>query len=402
LAGEAARRALIIVENLPVPFDRRVWLEATTLREAGWEVEVICPVGPGHPEREETLDGIRIHRHPLPPEGEAALGYFREYAHALRWERRLARAAWRERPFDVVHICNPPDLLFLVARPFRRKGAALIFDQHDINPELYEAKYGRRDAFHRALLMAEKATYKAADVVIATNESYKQIAMERGGKAAEDVFVVRSGPRLDRFRPVPADPKWRRGRRFVVGYVGVIGEQEGIDHLLKAARILRGQGRDDIHFMLVGGGPAVERLKGVAKDLGVDDVVEFAGRVPDAELISRLCTADVCVNPDTANPFNDKSTMNKIMEYMALGRPIVQFDLTEGRRSALDASLYARHNDAAHLAELIAKLLDDPGARERMGAFGQKRMREELEWTYQKPKLLAAYERALEKRNARS
>jgi glycosyltransferase involved in cell wall biosynthesis len=293
----------------------------------------------------------------------------------------------------VIHACNPPDLIFLVAGFFklfaRRK---FIFDHHDINPELYEAKFGRRDAFYRLLRLAERLTFRVADVSIATNESYKRIAIERGGMDADRVFVVRSGPKLDRLKIVPPTPKLKGGRRFLVGYVGVMGNQEGIDHLLRAAaHIVHEMGRRDVQFGLVGGGTSLEAMKAYADELGLADYVTFTGRVPDAQMLDVLNTADVCVNPDVANEMNDKSTMNKVMEYMALGKPIVQFDLTEGRFSARDASVYAAPNDDVDLARKIVELLDDPERRARMGAYGRARVLNELEWRYEAPKLLAAY-----------
>jgi glycosyltransferase involved in cell wall biosynthesis len=276
---------------------------------------------------------------------------------------------------------------------FARK--RFIFDHHDINPELYEAKFGRRDLFYRLMVLFERLTFRTSDVSIATNESYKRIAVERGGMDPDRVFVVRSGPKLDRLRIVPPVPALKQGRRFLVGYVGVMGKQEGIDYLLRAAaHIVHDLGRDDVHFGLVGGGTSLEEMKAYARQLGVDEHITFTGRVPDTELLAMLNTADVCVNPDVANDMNDKSTMNKIMEYMALGKPIVQFDLTEGRFSAQDASLYAARNDERDLARKIVELLDDPERRGRMGEFGRARVLGQLEWRYEAPKLLQAYDAA--------
>ncbi len=243
------------------------------------------------------------------------------------------------------------------------------------------------------MVWLERMTFRTADVSIATNESYRRIAIERGGMAPEKVFVVRSGPKLDRLKVLPPVPELKKGRRYLVGYVGVMGRQEGIDYLLQAVRhIVMRLGRTDVHFGLVGGGTSLEEMKAMAVELGVADFVTFTGRVPDQPMLEMLNTADVCVNPDVANEMNDKSTMNKIMEYMALGKPIVQFDLTEGRYSAQEASLYARPNDAVDLAEKIVRLLDDEGARKRMGEFGRRRVQQELAWEYETPKLLAAYE----------
>jgi glycosyltransferase involved in cell wall biosynthesis len=387
------RRVLILVENLPSPFDRRVWQEATALRDAGWTVSIVCPTGRGYEKRFETIDGIDIHRYPLPVEASGAAGYALEYGCALFWSFALAWKVLFGRGFDVIHACNPPDLFFLVGGFFKIFGKKFLFDHHDINPELYEAKFGRRDFLYRVMLALERWTFRAADVSIATNESYRKIALERGSMPPERVFVVRSGPSLERMKIVPPVEALKRGRRYLVGYVGVMGKQEGVDYLLRAAHhLVVARGRADVHFGLVGGGTSLEELRLLARELGIADHVTFTGRVPDAELLAMLNTADVCVNPDVANEMNDKSTMNKIMEYMALGKPIVQFDLTEGRFSAQGASLYARKNDPIDLAAKIEELLDDPARRAGMGALGRARVENELEWRHEVPKLLAAYE----------
>ncbi len=388
------RRVLIIVENLPVPFDRRVWHEATTLKGAGYEVAIICPVDTGYEKRRETIDGIEIYRHPLPVEGRGAGGFVIEYAAALFWETVLAWRVFLSRGFDVIHACNPPDLIFLVGGVFklcfRRK---FLFDHHDICPELFVAKYGHNGTFHKFLEAAERWTYRTADVSIATNNSYRDIAITRGGMDPAKVFVVRSGPKLERVRLVPPADALKKGRRYLVGYVGVMGRQEGLQYLLQAVRhIVVDRKRSDVHFGIVGGGPEFERLCKLAVDLGIGDYVTFTGRVPDQQLLEMLSTADVCVNPDEYNEMNDKSTMNKIMEYMALGKPIVQFDLAEGRFSAGEASLYARPNDAVDLAAKILDLLADDRARARMGEFGRERVVKELSWSNEAPKLLAAYD----------
>ncbi|MDJ0898988.1 MAG: glycosyltransferase family 4 protein [Xenococcus sp. MO_188.B8] len=386
-------RVLIIVENLPSPFDRRVWMEATTLTKEGFEVSIICPQGKGYEKRYEVIDSIHIYRHPMPPEISSVVGYLTEYAAAVFWEFYLAHRVWWERGFDIIHICNPPDLLFLTAGWFKLiKGAKVIFDHHDINPEMYEAKYGRRDIFYYGLRLVERLTFALADTVIATNESYREIALTRGRKKPEDVFVVRSGPDLSRFQPVPVNEAYKRNKEYLVGYVGVMGEPEGIDYLLESIRhIVYDQNRQDIHFMLIGSGPMFTQLQNLAVQLGIEEFVEFTGRVSDEELLARLSSCDICVNPDKKMPYNDKSTMNKIMEYMAIGKPIVQFDLMEGRRSAGEASVYAKGNDAIDFADKILELLADPEQREQMGAIGLRRMEEKLEWRYQIPTLLQAY-----------
>jgi glycosyltransferase involved in cell wall biosynthesis len=386
-------KILILVENLPSPFDRRVWQEANALTDAGHEVTIICPTGKGYEKRYEEIDGIAIHRYSLPVEAEGALGYAIEYTTALAKTFWLCWKVLFTRGFDAIQACNPPDLFFLIGAFFKLLGKKFVFDHHDINPELYEAKFGRRDAFWKLMVWLERMTFRTADVSLATNESYKRIAVERGGMDPERVFVVRSGPSLERMKVGPPHPSLKCGRRYLVGYVGVMGRQEGIDLLLEAVRVVvREMDRKDIHFGLVGGGTSLEYMKALAHSLGVADYVTFTGRVPDAEMLAMLNTADVCVNPDIANEMNDKSTMNKIMEYMALGKPIVQFDLTEGRFSAGEASLYARKNDPEDLAATIVKLVDDPGLRATMGEFGRARVVNELEWRFEVPKLLAAYE----------
>ena len=393
MASAGRRRVLIIVENLPVPFDRRVWQEATTLAGAGYEVTVICPKGKNYDRSYEYLDGVHIHRHPLPIEANGALGYATEYALALFWQFVLAWRVYLTRGFDVIHACNPPDTIFIVGRLFKLLGKRFVFDHHDINPELYEAKFGRRDFFYRLLCRLERMTFRTADISIATNESYRRIAVERGGMSPDRVFVVRSGPDVNRLQRLPADVALKHGRRYLVGYVGVMGRQEGIDLLLRAVRyIALSLKRSDVHFGLVGGGPELAALRRYAAELGVADCVTFTGRVPDAELLRWLNTADVCVNPDVANEMNDKSTMNKIMEYMALAKPIVQFDLTEGRYSAQEASWYARRNDEVDLANKIVQLLDSPAERARMGEYGRQRVLNALAWNHEAPKLLQAYE----------
>lgn len=394
------RRVLIIVENLPVPFDRRVWSEATTLRDAGYVVSVICPTGRGYEAAEETIDGIHVYRHNLPLEARGASAYLIEYSAALFWEFVLALKVARRDGFDVIHACNPPDLIFLVALIFKLFGGkGFLFDHHDANPEFFEAKFGRRGLFWKLLVLAEYLTFKVADVSIATNESYRRIAIERGGMPSDRIFVVRSGPNIDRVKTYPADPAWRNGRKFMVGYVGVISQAEGLDLLLTSVEhIVRVRGRTDIQFVLVGGGPEWQAIVDLSKQMNLQDYVTLTGRVDDKSLFTVLSTADVCVNPDRVTTMNDISTMNKIMEYMALEKPIVQFDVKEGRFSAQEASLYAAPNNPEDFGEKILQLLDDPQARVRLGAFGKKRVSDELAWHHEQPKLLEAYNKLFELR----
>ena len=394
-ASPGSRRVLIIVENLPCPFDRRVWQEALALTANGYEVSIICPKGRGYDRSREVLEGIHIYRHPLPFEADSAIGYALEYSSSLLMELWLALRIAFTRGFDVIHACNPPDTIFLIGRFFRLFGKRFIFDHHDINPELYEAKFNRRDVWYRLLCRLERWTFAAADASIATNESYRDIAIRRGGMAPERVFVVRSGPDLRRVQHLPPRPELLRGRKYLAGYVGVIGKQEGLDLLLESVDFMRRRlGRDDVQFVIVGDGTELPALRAMSARLGLDDCVHFTGRVSDHDLWQILGTADICLNPDRANTMNDKSTMNKILEYMALGKPIVQFDLTEGRFSAQDASLYARPNDIEDFARRICELVDDAPRRAAMGEAGRRRVEGELAWHHQVPKLLAAYEAA--------
>lgn len=388
------RRVLIIVENLPVPFDRRVWAEAQSLRRAGYAVSVICPRGPFAEAPFELIDGIEIHRHPLPIQAKGKVAYLAEYSSALFWEFAYSLKVFWRNGFDVIHACNPPDLIFLVGAFYKYLfGKKFVFDHHDLNPELFEAKFGHRGLIWKTLVFLERVTFKVADISIATNLSYAGVAVQRGKMRPERVFVVRSGPNLARVRELAPDTTWRNGRSHLVAYVGVIGEQEGIDLLLEAVRhITSTRQRTDVQFVIMGAGPSLEALRQACVQMDLSEFVTFTGRVDDTTLFKVLSTADVCVNPDRPNAMNDMSTMNKIMEYMALGKPIVQFDLSEGRVSAQSASLYARNTDTVDFGNKILELVDDPDRCREMGMYGRRRVRDELSWEHEEPKLIAAYE----------
>ncbi len=386
----AGKHVLVIVENLPVPFDRRVWQEANALKDAGAQVSIICPKMRGFNASRETLNGIEIYRHPLPTEGAGAIGYLLEYGIAIFFQLLLATRIYLKNRFHVIQGCNPPDLIFLVALFFRPFGVRYVFDHHDINPELYIAKFGRQDFFYRLMVMFERMTFRFASHSIATNESYRQIAISRGGMAPERVHVVRSGPNVSRLVPGPGKPEFKNGRKYLVGYIGVIGEQEGLDLLLESVRSLVSR-RQDVQFSIIGDGTALAGIKQMAFEMGVSDFVAFHGRVSDQDMLDILNAADVCVNPDRPTEMNDLSTMNKIMEYMALGKPIVQYSLKEGRFSAGEASLYAANTDPEDFASKIETLLDDESLRARMGAFGRERVVNELSWDYEQKRLIAAY-----------
>jgi glycosyltransferase involved in cell wall biosynthesis len=384
------KHILIIVENLPVPFDRRVWQEATTLQEAGYDVSVICPKMHGFMQKYERLENIDIYRHPLPIEATGGLGYLLEYSIAIFWWFILSIKLYLKKPFHVIHGCNPPDLIFLVAVCFKPLGVKYVFDHHDINPELYVAKFNRKDFLYQCMLWFEKLTFKTADYSIATNESYREIAINRGGMPPERVTVVRSGPKIEKLRLQVPKNEYKKGRKYLVGYLGTIGEQEGIDLLLDSIRIIIQQ-RQDIQFAIIGGSTILQQLIELSHSLGLANYVDFYGRVNDQLVLDILNTADIGVNPDKPTDMNNLSTMNKIMEYMALKKPIVQFDLKEGRFSAQEASLYV--NDTHEFAEKIMWLLDNEEPRLRMGEFGYNRVLTELSWNYERQKLLDFYER---------
>ena len=397
-----ATRVLLLVENLSVPSDRRVWDEARTLAQAGYLVDVICPTG-----EERDLDvyvereGVRIHRYPMRFAAGGVLAYAREYSVALWRMQRLAFRLHRRQRFDVVHVANPPDILFLVAVPLKLRGARFIFDHHDLVPELFRSRFPDRGAFlYRLALAFERITFALADLVIATNESYRRVAIERGHKDPSHVHVVRNGPDLTRFTPLEPDAALKRGRRYLLCYVGIMGFQDGLDSAIRAVAHLRHSlGRTDVHAVFIGAGDALGESKALTRKLGLEDMVEFTGFLPDTEVRRYLSTADVCLAPDPKTPLNDVSTMIKIMEYMAMRCPIVSFDLSETRVSAGDAAVYAEANDERGFARLIAELLDDPERRAQMGERGRARVENGLSWEVSARTLVDAYRRLLEPRS---
>jgi glycosyltransferase involved in cell wall biosynthesis len=394
------RKILIIVENLPVPFDTRVWKESLSLQANGYDVTVLCPRGKGYEKNHEVIDGVHIYRHPLPTEGNSPLGYVWEYGCAISWEIIYSWWIFMVRGFQIIQACNPPDNIFLVALPFKLFGVKYIFDFHDANPELYIAKYNKKGPLYHVLCWFEKMTFRVADVAIATNQSYGNIVLNRGGLDPGDVFIVRNGPDLNTFKLTAPNPELKHNKKYLVGYVGTMSIQEGLDILLNAALCIKKLGRTDIHFTCVGGGPSLVELREMVVAKGLQDTVNFTGRIPDAQLLEILSTADVCVNPDRPCEMNSISTMIKIMEYMALGKPIVQFDMKEGRFSAMDASVYADNNSGAEgFAGELLSLLGDPERRKAMGEFGQDRVKTTLAWEYSVQHLLNAYERAYSKRS---
>ena len=382
----------IIVENLAVPGDRRVWQEARALTEAGYQVSIICPKGSGYERSRETIDGIEIYRHST-CEASRFLGYFVEYAWALLVEFLLALKVYARSRFRVLQACNPPDTIFLIGLFFRLFGVRFIFDQHDLTPELYETKFRRKGFLYRLVRLAERLTFRTADVVIATNESFREIALSRGKVSPGRLFMVRGCPDLKDFSLPSPQPDLREGRAHLVVYVGIMGPQDGVDLLIESIdRLVKKLGHDDTLFVLIGFGSELRRLKTSATTRGLDPWVKFTGPLYGDDLRAYLATADVAVAPDPSNSLNDKLTMVKIFEYMACGLPIVLYDLVEGRRSAQDAALYATGNDPINFADQIARLLESESLRERLGAIGRIRARENLNWEVEKQKFLLAYE----------
>lgn len=388
----------IIVENLPVPVDRRVWCEARALRDAGYLVSVICPKGKkSFTANYELLEGIHIYRHRA-WEASSPIGYLLEYALALAAELYLSLKVFAQRRFRVLHGCNPPDTIFLIGLILKPFGVRFIFDHHDLAPELFEAKFGGRKRVFCALTrLAEKCSFRVADASIATNESFKEVAVTRGGKRSEQVFVVRNCPDLKTLHRGPLRAELKHGKPLLVVYVGFMARQDGLDLLLDSIEhIVKRERRQDTHFVLIGGGTMLPELRALAAKKELNPFVTFTGQVPHSEVVNYLSNADVGVAPDPKTPMNDNSTMIKIFEYMAFALPVVLFDLKEGRHVAGPAALYALPNDPVEFANQMTRLLDNGELRQQLGAFGRKRIEESLNWEAEKMTLLRAYSAVLQ------
>jgi glycosyltransferase involved in cell wall biosynthesis len=377
-----------------VPFDRRVWLECQTLVEHGYEVTVVCPQGEGTGPA-QVVDGVRILAYRAYAPGGSGLGYLVEYAWSFLATARLVRRARRDGPVDVLQACNPPDIFWPIARWLRaRDGTRFVFDHHDLCPELYLSRFdGRRGAPYTGLLFLERQTFRAADRVTSTNESYAAVATSRGGKPSDHVRVVRTGPDPQRLRRREPVPSHRRGRRHLVAYLGVMGPQDGVDLALEAADVIVNRmGRDDIAFTFMGSGDSYVELVRRRDELGLTDAVHLPGRVPDEYVAEVLSTADIGLCPDPLNPLNDVSTMNKTMEYMAFGLPVVAFDLRETRVSAAEAARYVQPNDEQEYARAVVELVDDPTTRQEMGRLGRERVEQQLSWEHQQDGYLHVFD----------
>jgi len=386
----------MVVENNPYPQDARVRAESRALVDAGYQVTVIAQSASDQPWR-DRINGVSVYRFPAPPPMNGAAGYVLEYAYAFVAIFALSLVAWQQEGFDAVHAHNPPDILVVLGAFYKLMGKRFVFDHHDLAPEMYAARFrGRaRPILARVLAVFEKWSCQLADHVIAANDSYRLVEIERDGVGDDRITVVRNGPDLKRLRPVSPDPELRRRGRVLFGYVGVMGTQDGVDYLLRALRCLLDRGRSDWYCVLVGTGPSWHELQELTADLGLTDHVWFTGTVSDEVLVRCLSSADICVDPDPSNPFNDRSTMIKVMEYMALGKPVVAFDLPEHRRSAQQAALYARANDERDFARCLTELMDDPARRAAMGQFGRARVEEALAWRHSVVNLLSAYAHVL-------
>ena len=383
---------LFIVENNSVPHDRRVWNEAQAAKEFGYEVSVICPEDANVKDYPKIINGIRIYRHPRPAEksGKAALIF--EYTNALIWEFLFSIWVFITHRFHIIHSANPPDHIFIIALPFKLFGVKYIFDHHDITPENYVAKFGSKGFFYSILLKMEWLTFKTANFIISTNESYKKIAMRRGGKDEKDIIVVRNGPDLTKISSVAMNPALREGFRYLVGYVGVIGQQEGIENLLQAVKyMVRNKKRTDVKFYIIGTGPYWHEIVKQSINMELEKYIEFTGYIPDQKLYEILNSVDLCINPEFGNEFTNQSTMIKIMEYMTFGKAIVQFYTVEGEVTAGDSAIYVRENSPVLFAEAILSLMDDPERCRKMGEIGRHRIEEKYSWQRQKGNLASAY-----------
>lgn len=395
---EFAGKILILVENLPVPFDRRVWLEALALTEAAYKVSVISPRWKND-KKYEILQNVSIYRYNVPAQTKGYLSYIWEFLYCWLTTFALSIKVSFCEKFDVIQACNPPDTFFLIGAIYKIFGKRFVFDQHDLSPETYLVRFRKKGGLiYKLLLLLEKLTYKTADVVISTNRSIRDIALKRGRVREEDSFVVRTGPDLNRLKVVDPVAELKRNKKYLVCYLGVMGPQDGVDYLLKSIRwIVREQNRKDIQFALIGDGDYTDNLKAMCEEFDLNSFVRFTGRIPDDELVTYLSTADICVSPDPKNGLNEYHTMNKTLEYMAIGKPIVAFDLKETRVSAGDAAVYANPNDYVEFGRLILDLIGDRKKREVMGRIGRKRVEEELGWEHTKKNLIEAYRRVFSK-----
>lgn len=386
------KSCVIVVENLPLPFDRRVWQEANALKDAGWAVSVICPKNDKFPESYVCINDIHIYRHPLPLEASGKIGFLLEYGSALFHELRLLIKVYRKHGFDVIQACNPPDLIFLVALPFKLLGRKFVFDHHDICPELFAVKFNKKGLLHKAMLFFEKMTYLSADMVITANDTFRNLCAARTGTSLDKVVSVYSVPDHKNMHRVDARTDLKQGKRLLVGYIGIIGNQDGVDHLVRAiAHLKHDMGVTDVRAVIIGDGPDLQSVKALAVDLKVTDDIEFAGYLSGETLMATLSAVDIGVIPDPYNEYNDKISMNKVFEYSKLGIPIVSYPLQETMRLLGDAVEVAGTNDDIGLAQAIDRLRDDT-RRAEMGQKALDRAAHSFSWDKEKEKYVAVFE----------
>lgn len=388
-------KVLMVVENVSVPLDSRVWPEARALRDAGFQVSVICPKGVGRDEESYIcLEDIFIYRYHLPTIGNKYISYITEYGFSLFITFLLSVKVLFRHGFDVIHAANPPDIFFLIGLFYRFLGKKYIFDQHDLAPEMFKVKFnGRMKLLYKLQLFLETRSYRTSHLVITSNTSQKKRAIERGGCYAGKVFVVRNGPNSKQMELAPPEPEVKRGRRYLLAYVGFMSSQDGVEYALHALQeLVYKRGRQDISLVLMGDGDSAPKLRALAHELELDEYVNFTGWIEKEDVLRYLSVADVGLTPDPQNGLNEYSTMLKTMEYMAMGKPVVSFDLQEARISAQDAALYAIPNQVEDFADKIETLLDNQELRCKMGAFGRKRIEQELSWEHSKENLIIAYE----------
>ncbi|MDX3000069.1 glycosyltransferase family 4 protein [Kribbella solani] len=387
-------RVLIIIQNLWVPFDRRVWLECQALVASGYDVTVVCPKGPNDPAY-QVIDGVTVHKYKAYAPGGSKLGFVWEYAYSFLLTLRLVFRARKAGRFQVLQACNPPDIFWPIAMLLRwLDRTRFVFDHHDLCPELFQSRFGGTGSLpYKGLRFLERMTHRQADHVISTNDSYRRIAITRSGKANHDVTVVRTGPDPDKLRRGVPDESLRRGHRYLVTYIGVMGPQDGVDIVVRAAdHIVNNLHRTDIAFTLMGAGDSFDDVIALRDRLGLGEYVEFTGRVPDETVRAVMSTADLGLSPDPKNPLNDVSTMNKTMEYLAFELPVVAFDLIETKVSAEDAAVYVEPNDVARYGQAIVDLLDDEMRRRRMAKLGRSRVEQVLAWKHQQKAYLGVYD----------
>ncbi len=402
MKASAGKRVLMLLENQPFPQDGRVRRESFALVEAGYQVTVVCPRD-GEQPRHETVNGVRVIRYPHPPEGNGLMGYLMEYGYSTAVSFLLSLWVAVRGGFDIVHSHNPPDTMFVIGAFFKLFGKKYVFDHHDLSPEMYNARFGGvgNPIVYKALILLERLSCLVADEVIATNESYREMEMRRDKVSSDHITIVRNGPELGRIKRVEPDPELRAKGKTIIGYVGVMGYQDGVDYLLRAFHhLIHDLNRTDFYAVLVGTGDAWNDLRKLSSNLGLDEHVWFTGMISDADLRRYLSSTDICVDPDPSNPFNDRSTMIKVTEFMALAKPIVAFDLTENRFTAQQAAVFVRANDERAFAQALADLMDDPERRARMGAYGRRRTEETLDWVHWAPRLLEVYESLLARQGA--